>query len=155
MPGGRRGRGPGGPGTRARALKPLPFFPLLAQIRRLRTVALEFAMISQVLLLALLGAGAPAGPNPGPARQAYAKCLRMMMASELKSKTAAAAFQTKLATSCQAEAAAFKAMSVESDMAAGIRRPAAEQNADEDLKDIVGSTVDRYKEYLESNTSPV
>jgi hypothetical protein len=109
-------------------------------------------MISQVLLFALLGAGA--GPNPGPARQAYTKCLRMMMAAELKSKTAAAAFETKLAATCQAEATAFREASIESDIAAGIRRPAAEQNAVEDLKDIVSSTVDRYKEYLETNTSP-
>lgn len=109
-------------------------------------------MISQVLLFALLGAGA--GPNPGPVRQAYTKCLRMMMASELKSKTDAAAFQTKLTNTCQAEAAAFKAASVESDVAAGIRRAAAEQNAADDLKDIISSTVDRYKEYLETNTSP-
>jgi hypothetical protein len=153
VPAWRRGTAPDDADPPPSIQKPLPFFPPIAQSGAGQTVALEFAMISQVLLFALLGAGG-GGANPGSARQAYTKCLRMMMASELKSKTDAAAFQTKLGTACQAEADAFKAASIESDVSTGIRRASAEQNAADDLKDILGMTVDRYKEYLETNTSP-
>jgi hypothetical protein len=111
-------------------------------------------MMSHVLLAALLAAPAAPGPNPAMPRQALAKCLRVAMVADLKEKTAAPAFQTKLATLCQAERDAYRNTSIASDVAAGIRRSTAEQNAADDLKDMMESATDRYKEYLESNTSP-
>ena len=109
-------------------------------------------MISQVLLFVLMAA--PASGGTGGARQAYAKCVRMMMVTDLKAKTAADAFQAKLATACQAELSTFKTISVNADVAAGIRRASAEQNANDDAADMVSSAADRYKEYLETNTLP-
>jgi len=116
-------------------------------------------MISHVLLAAMIAAPAmPSSPvgggNPTQARKALASCLNDAVKADLDAKTAPPAFQTKLSTLCANEKAAYKAASVSADLAGGIKRAVAEQNASMDVDDVVQSTIDRYKDFFESNTKP-
>jgi hypothetical protein len=113
-------------------------------------------MISHVLLAVLIAAPAtaPAGGNPTQARKALATCLNDAVKADLDAKTLPPAFQAKLSTLCGNEKAAYKAASVSADIAGGIKRAAAEQNASMDVDDVVSSTADRYKDFFESNTKP-
>jgi hypothetical protein len=114
-------------------------------------------MISHVLLMTLLAAPAPAAPstaNPTQARKALASCLNEAVKTDLDAKVEPAAFQAKLPTLCPNEKAAYRAASVAADIAGGIRRATAEQNAAMDLDDVAASTLDRYKDFSETNTKP-
>jgi hypothetical protein len=113
-------------------------------------------MISHVLLAAMIAApAAPSGGgNPTQARKALATCLNEAVKSDLDAKTAPSAFQTKLSTLCVNEKAAYQSASISADLAGGIKRPVAEQNASMDVDDVVQSTIDRYKDFFESNTKP-
>jgi hypothetical protein len=110
-------------------------------------------MISYVLLIALAGASTPP-PNPNVERQALTHCLSAMVKTDLQAKTAPDAFATKANAACMAEEAAFRAKSIAADRAVGIRPADAEQNAKSEITDIRQNALDRYKDYLESNTSP-
>jgi hypothetical protein len=112
-------------------------------------------MISHVLLAALLAApGSGSAANPSQARKVLAACLNEAVKTDLDAKVAPATFQTKLSGLCAAEKAAYTSASVNADVAGGIRRSAAEQNARMDLDDVVASTMDRYKDFFETNTKP-
>jgi hypothetical protein len=114
-------------------------------------------MISHVLLMAFLAAPAPAASsaaNPTQARKALATCLNDAVKADLDAKVAPAAFQTKLPTLCANEKEAYKSASIAADTAGGIRRATAEQNATMDLDDVAASTIDRYKDFFESNSKP-
>jgi len=113
-------------------------------------------MISHVLLWALAGASHASAPPPNPntARQAFSKCLSVMLRPDLEAKTAADAFATKANAACMAEEAAFRSVSIAADRAVGIRPADAEQNAKSEISDIRTNAVQRYKDYLETNTSP-
>jgi hypothetical protein len=102
-------------------------------------------MISQVLLIALL---ASAQGNLASARTAYSKCLGSFTRAQVKEGVAADAFQTKLATACKAEEAAFRAASVATDVAAKIARATAEQNAKEEIGYIHENAVETFKASL-------
>jgi hypothetical protein len=119
---------------------------LFAQI-----VALEFGMISQVLLVTLL---ASAQGNLAPARSTYTRCLGNVMRADLKVKTEPAAFTAKLAESCKAEEAAFRSASVAVDVAAKISRATADKNATEEITYIRENTAETYMSYMDTNTSP-
>jgi len=113
-------------------------------------------MISHVLLAALIAAPAApsSGGNPTQARKALATCLNDAVKADLDAKTAPPAFQAKLSSLCANEKAAYKAASVSADLAGGIKRAVAEQNASMDVDDVVQSTFDRYKDFFESDTKP-
>lgn len=113
-------------------------------------------MISHVLLWALVAAPntSAAPPNPNPARQAFSKCLSGLLRPDLEAKTAPDAFATKANAACMAEEATFHAASVAADRAVGIRAADAEQNAKSEITDIRANALQRYKDYLETNTSP-
>jgi hypothetical protein len=113
-------------------------------------------MISHVLLMTLLAAppAAPSTANPTQARKALASCLNDAVKTDLDAKVAPAAFQAKLPTLCPSEKEAYKAASIAADIAGGIRRATAEQNAAMDLDDVAASTLDRYKDFSETNTKP-
>lgn len=113
-------------------------------------------MISHLLLSMLAAAPSSAPPpNPNPQRQAFTRCLAGFIVADLKEKTAAGAFKTKLAGSCKTEEDAFRQASVKSDLAVGIKAAAAQDNAASEIKDILETQAERYKSYLETNTSPV
>ena len=113
-------------------------------------------MFSHVLLSMLVAAPSSAPPpNPNPQRQAFTRCLAGYLVADLKEKTAADAFKAKLATLCKVEAEAFRQASVRADLAVGIKAAAAQENAAGEIKDIVDTQGERYKSYLETNTSPV
>ncbi|MBV8688409.1 MAG: hypothetical protein JOZ90_06750 [Alphaproteobacteria bacterium] len=113
-------------------------------------------MISHVLLVILLAAPAPvsSAANPSQARKALASCLNDAVKTDLEARTEPPAFQAKLAALCASEKSAYRAASVAADVAGGIKRAAAEQNASMDLDDVVSSTSDRYKDFFETNTKP-
>ena len=113
-------------------------------------------MLSHVLLSMLVAApsfGPP--PNPNVQRQAFTRCLTGFLIADLKEKTAADAFKAKLATLCKTEEDAFRQASVKADLAVGIKAAAAQDNAASEIKDILETQAERYKSYLETNTSPV
>jgi hypothetical protein len=111
-------------------------------------------MISYVLLISLAGGSAGPPPNPNVERQALTHCLSAMVRTDLQAKTAPDAFATKANAACMAEEAAFRAKSIAADRAVGIRPADAEQNAKSEITDIRQNALDRYKDYLESNTLP-
>ncbi|MBV9930400.1 MAG: hypothetical protein JO013_05600 [Alphaproteobacteria bacterium] len=112
-------------------------------------------MISPLLLLALAAPASSAPPpNPNLQRQAFTKCLSALLRPDLEQKTAVDAFATKASAACTAEEASFKAASIASDRAVGIRPADAEQNAKSEITDIRSAAVERYKGYLETNTAP-
>ena len=104
-------------------------------------------MISQVLLVALL---ASAQGNLASARTAYSKCLGGFTRAQVKEGVAADAFQTKLATACKTEEAAFRAASIASDVAAKIARATAERNATEEIGYIHENAVETFKASMET-----
>lgn len=113
--------------------------------------------MSPVLLL-LLVAAAPARsvppPNPNAERQALNHCLAELVKTDLQAKTAADAFVTKANAACMAEETTFRAASIAADRAVGIRPADAEQNAKSEITEIRAMAAERYKGYLETNTSP-
>jgi hypothetical protein len=105
-------------------------------------------MISQVLLIALL---ASAQGNLASARTAYSKCLGGFARAQIKEGVKEeAAFQSKLATACKAEEAAFRAASISSDVGAKIARATAERNATEEIGYIHENAVETFKASIET-----
>jgi hypothetical protein len=102
-------------------------------------------MISHVLLAALLASPA----TLAPARTAYSKCLGALMKAAVKERAEPAAFEAKLAESCKAEEAAFRAASVATDTAAKIARATAERNASEEIGYIRENALETFKTYIE------
>lgn len=102
-------------------------------------------MISQVLLIALM---ASAQGNLASARTSYSKCLGGFARAQVKEGSDEAAFQAKLATSCKAEEAAFRAASIASDVSAKIARATAERNATEEIGYIHENAVETFKASL-------
>lgn len=109
-------------------------------------------MISHVLMFVLLAAPSPANLNQ--ARQSFSGCLSSLLKTNLKERVAPDAFETTLSTACKAEEATFRTTSIGVDVALGIKRSDAEQNATLEITDIVDNTKARYKDYVETNTEP-
>jgi hypothetical protein len=103
-------------------------------------------------MFVLLAAPSPANLNQ--ARQSYSGCLSTLLKSNLKERVAPDAFDTTVSSACKAEEATFRSASVSIDVAVGIRRSDAEQNASLEITDIVDNTKARYKDYVETNTEP-
>lgn len=112
-------------------------------------------MILPALALLLLAA-APAGAqhNMAQARQAYSQCLGAMLRADLKAKVELPAFEAKVATACSAQADSFKRIVVAADVASGLSRASAEQGVNEEIASFREGSVERYRDYLESNTEP-
>jgi hypothetical protein len=127
--------------------KALPFSAAIDILLSVQLVALEFGMISQVLLVALL---ASAQGNLASARTTYSKCLGSFTRAQVREKVEEAAFQTKLASACKSEEAAFRAASVATDVAAKIARATAERNAQEEIGYIHENAVETFKGTLET-----
>jgi hypothetical protein len=105
-------------------------------------------MISQVLLVALL---ASAQGNIATARTSYSKCLGGFARAQMKEGADAASFETKLATACKVEEAAFRSASVATDVAAKIARATAERNAAEEIGYIHENAVETFKSSLDAS----
>ncbi|HEX8578006.1 MAG TPA: hypothetical protein VF655_00240 [Allosphingosinicella sp.] len=109
-------------------------------------------MISSVLAMAL----AAAAPGPSPtgviqARKAYSACLGAFMKKSVADKTEAAAFATGLGPACAAQEQAFRAASIAVDVASGIKRAEAAENAAMVVDDMVANTKDTFTAW----TTPV
>jgi hypothetical protein len=131
--------------------KALPFSAPIDILLLAQIVALEFGMISQVLLVALL---ASAQGNLASARTSYSKCLGGFARAQVKEGADEAAFQAKLATACKMEEAAFRAASISTDVAAKIARATAERNATEEIGYIHENAVETFKASVETPAAP-
>ena len=109
-------------------------------------------MISHVLMFVFLAAPSPANLNQ--ARTTYSGCLSTLLKSNLKERVAPDAFETTISSACKAEEATFRNASISIDVAVGIKRADAEQNANLEITDIVDNTKTRYKDYVETKTEP-
>jgi hypothetical protein len=127
--------------------KALPFSAPIDILLSAQIVALEFDMISQVLLVTLL---ASAQGNIATARTSYSKCLGGFARAQMKEGADAAAFETKLATACKVEEAAFRSASVATDVAAKIARATAERNAQEEIGYIHENAVETFRSSLDA-----
>jgi hypothetical protein len=125
--------------------KALPFSAAIDILPSSQLVALEFGMISQVLLIALM---ASAQGNLASARTSYSKCLGAFAREQVKAGSDEAAFQAKLATACKAEEAAFRAASIATDLSAKIAKATAERNATEEIGYIHENAVETFKASL-------
>ena len=112
-------------------------------------------MIPQVLLSMLLAAPSSAPPpNPNVQRLAFSRCLGEVVSTDLRAGVEPAAFRAKLPTLCKEQEEAFRQASVRSDLAIGIKAAAAQQNAANEIKDIVDTQAERYAGYAETKTLP-
>ena len=109
-------------------------------------------MISQLLLL-LAFAAAPAD-KINDTRRAYSTCLTKLVKSELEAKTDPAGFEAKVMTACQSEQTAFRDAIIAVDVAAGIKRAAAEENASTEIGDFISNAKESFRDYYESKTKP-
>jgi hypothetical protein len=125
--------------------KALPFSAPIDILLSAQIVALEFGMISQVLLTALLMS---AQGNLASARTTYSRCLGSFTRAQVKERVEGPAFEAKLATACKAEEAAFRSASVATDVAAKIARATAERNAEEEIGYIHENAVETFKDSL-------
>jgi hypothetical protein len=125
--------------------KALPFSALIDILLSPQLVALEFGMISQVLLIALMAA---AQGNLASARTSYSRCLGSFTRAQVKENVEEAAFTAKLATACKTEEAAFRAASVASDVSAKIARATAERNAQDEIGYIHENAIETFKSSL-------
>jgi hypothetical protein len=131
--------------------KALPFSAAIDNLPSVQIVALEFGMISQVLLSALL---LVVQGNLATARSTYSKCLGSFTRAQVKEGADATAFEAKLATACKVEEAAFRSASVATDVAAKIARATAEQNATEEIGYIHENAVETFKDSVEAAAAP-
>jgi hypothetical protein len=122
--------------------KALPFSAPIDILPLAQLVALEFGMISQVLLVALL---ASAQGNLASARTSYSRCLGSFTRAQVKEGIEESAFTAKLATACKTEEAAFRAASIATDVAAKIARATAERNATEEIGYIHENAIETFK----------
>jgi hypothetical protein len=113
---------------------------------------MESAMISSALLILLLAA--PSANSLNQARQGYSACLGAQLRDNLRQHIETSAFESLIAGSCKAEEAAFREAAVATDVAAGTSRASAEQNAAFEISDLLDTTKQRYRDYLETNTQP-
>jgi hypothetical protein len=125
--------------------KALPFSAAIDNLPSSQLIALEFGMISQVLLIALM---ASAQGNLASARTSYSKCLGGFARAQVKEGVDEAAFTAKLGTACKTEEAAFRAASIATDVAAKIARATAEQNAKDEIGYIHENAVETFKASL-------
>jgi hypothetical protein len=112
-------------------------------------------MISFVLAMAV--AAAAPGPSPDAisrARKAYSTCLSGFMKKSVQDKVADAAFESGLAPACTAQEQAFRATVIAADVAAGIKRAAAEENAAFEVNDMLSNTKESFKNFKPAAASP-
>lgn len=116
-------------------------------------------MISHVLAFALMAAAPSAGLQAKQAslvqaRQGYSGCLSTLLRSNLKEKVAPDAFNTTLGSSCKTEESNFRNASISTDVSMGTSRASAEESANFEISDMITNTKERYKDYVDSNTTP-
>ena len=90
-------------------------------------------MISTVLAMLMM---APSPAVIANARRDYSMCLDSFMKKGIKDKMEQAAFESGMVPACAAKEAAFRSVVVAADMAVGIKRADAEENATLEIDDI-------------------
>ena len=110
-------------------------------------------MTSTVLAL-LLAAGSMQAENVNTARNAYLDCMSNFMRTSLEQRTEPPAFQTALATHCDAQAEAFRAALIRHDARRGGTRAASENDFRATREEALQNTVERYRIYFTNNQNP-
>ena len=109
-------------------------------------------MISSVLAMLMLAP--PPADTVARARKEYSACLSGFMKQSLKEKVEDGAFESGIGPACTAQETRFRSAVVAVDTAAGIKRAAAEENADLEISDMLANIKEAFKDYKSSNTSP-
>ncbi len=104
-------------------------------------------MISAVLAAMIAAAPAPAD-KIAMARKDYSQCLRAFMDKGVKDKMEPAAFKAALATTCTDKEQVFRSAVIAADVAAGLKRASAEQNAALDIDDIRTNTAETFEGFM-------
>lgn len=100
-------------------------------------------------MLTLAVALAVAAPNPDSLiapRKAYAACLKAFENQSASDKMAPEAYGEAVKTACSVEMDSFKSALVKYDMAMGVKRAAAEANAQRDVEDYWAESGERFKD---------
>jgi uncharacterized protein YfdQ (DUF2303 family) len=105
-------------------------------------------MISTVLAVMLAAAAPGPADKIAVARKEYTRCLKAFMDKSVKDKTEVSTFKAALATTCADKEQAFRSAVVAADVAAGIKRAAAEETAKTDVEDIRLNTSETYEGIL-------
>jgi hypothetical protein len=106
-------------------------------------------------LIALMVSAAAMQADPvNDARRAYSNCMRAFMRTSLQAHTEPAAFETAMATTCTAEATAYRTALVRRDRSAGGSAARAEEDATMMIDDTKANTLEYYRDYFTSNTIP-
>lgn len=90
-----------------------------------------------------------AAPNPATLvapRKAYAACLKAFEAKSATDKMAPETYTEAIKTACPAERQAFTGALVNYDVAMGVKRAAAEANAQRDVEDYWAESQERFKD---------
>ena len=101
-------------------------------------------MISALLALML---AAPSPDALASARKEYNRCLTAYMKASVEKKADEAAYTSGITGACGAKETAFRTASIAVDGAAGIRRAAAEENANMEIQDMRTNSVEMFKDW--------
>ena len=110
-------------------------------------------MIATSVAVALLLAAAPADPAKMP-RKEFSRCLQSETQVQLGAKAAPEAFDQAIGPACAAQQAALRNALVSANMATGLNRKEAEEEASVEVDDYLANAKDMYREYLETDTKP-
>ena len=109
-------------------------------------------MISSALALMLLAAPSPEAV--ARARNDYNRCITEHLKKSLKDGAEEAAFASGLAPACAAKETTFRSVVVAVDTAAGIKRAAAQENADFEVEDMVTTAKELFSYHKVNNSAP-
>lgn len=100
-------------------------------------------------MLMFAAALAMAAPNPASLiapRKAYATCLKAFEMKSASDKMTPEAYAEAVKTACAAEMDSFKSALVRYDTAMGVKKAAAEANAQRDVEDYWAESGERFKD---------
>jgi hypothetical protein len=107
-------------------------------------------MISSVLAMLMM---APSPAVIATARRDYSMCLDQFMKKGIKDKMETAAFESSLVPACAAKEAAFRTVVVAADIAVGIKRADAEENARFEIDDIQANIKETFRDTMTPRTA--
>jgi hypothetical protein len=106
-------------------------------------------MIATMLAMLMM---APSPEAVATARRTYSACLGNFMKKSIHERIEQAAFESGLVPACAAQEQAFRATLIAVDVAAGIRRPAAEENAKLEIDDLQANIKETFRDSIAPST---
>lgn len=102
-------------------------------------------MISSVLAMLMM---APSPAVIATARRDYSMCLADFMKKGIKDKMEPTAFEAGLLPACAAKETAFRTVVVAADVAVGIKRADAEENAKLEIEDLQINVKETFRDTM-------